>query len=145
MLNELCSEIRNYFTYNTSKFVGDFTIVGGELQEDCELQDGQYFRIVGSVFNDGVHQHPATDLHDEKFNGAVWQMAVPQEVIDLASEIEAWKEKYGGADSAALSPFTSESFGGYSYSKGTNANGGSSATWQSAFASRLNKWRKVRP
>lgn len=145
MLNELCSEIRNYFTYNTSKFVGDFTITGGELQEDCELQDGQYYRIVGSVFNDGVHQHPATDLHDETFNGAVWQMAVPQEVIDLASEIEVWKEKYGGADSAALSPFTSESFGGYSYSKGTNANGGSSATWQSAFASRLNKWRKVRP
>lgn len=145
MLSEICSEIKNYFTYNTTKYVGTFHIVGGELQEDCELQNDQYYRIVGSVFNDGVHKHPATDLHDETWNGGVWQMAVPQEVIDLSEEIEDWKTKYGGAESAALSPFTSESFGGYSYTKGASSNGGSGITWKSVFADRLNKWRKIRP
>ena len=144
MLSEICSEIKNYFTYNTTKYVGEFHIVGGELQEDCELQNGQYYRIVGSVFNDGVHQHPATDLHDETWNGGVWQMAVPQEVIDLSEEIDTWKTNYGGADSVALSPFTSESFGGYSYTKGATSSGGG-ITWKTVFADRLNKWRKIRP
>lgn len=144
MLSEICSEINNYFSNGLPKYVGEIAITEGVLDE-CGLQQGQYYRIIGSVFNDGVHQHPADDLQDEVFNGAVWHMGVPKEVIDLANEIKDWQTKYGGADSAALSPFTSESFGGYSYSKGTNANGGSSATWQSAFASRLNKWRKVRP
>lgn len=144
MLSEICSEIKNYFTYNTTKYVGEFHIVNGELQEDCELQNEQYYRIVGSVFNDGVHQHPATDLHDETWNGGVWQMAVPQEVIDLSEEIDTWKTNYGGADSVALSPFTSESFGGYSYTKGATSSG-SGITWKSVFADRLNKWRKIRP
>ena len=144
MLSEICSEIKNYFTYNTIKYVGEFHIVGGELQEDCELQNKQYYRIVGSVFNDGVHQHPATDLHDETWSGGVWQMAVPQEIIDLSEEIDTWKTNYGGADSVALSPFTSESFGGYSYTKGATSSGGG-ITWKTVFADRLNKWRKIRP
>ena len=76
-------------------------------------------------------------------------MAVPPSVIALSAEIEAWQEKYGGVDSTAMSPYTSESFGGYSYSKsrGGSGNGSSdsgSGTWQSVYANRLNKWRKIR-
>ena len=144
MLTELCQEIKNWF--DVDRVFDTFTIEGGELSLPF-LQDGQYFRIVGSVFNDGVYQYPASGLTDETFDGAVWAMAVPPAVIALAEEISAWQEKYGGADSAAMSPFQSESFGGYSYSKGSGSgSGGTDAgSWQSAFASRLNLWRKIRP
>lgn len=147
MLTELCKEINNWFEH--AKFLGTFTIKDGALTEDCELQEGQYFRIVGSVFNDGVHQYPANNLTDETFDGGVWAMAIPKDVIALSAEIQAWKDKYQSIDSAAMSPFNSESFGGYSYSKG---GGGSSSgkvdlsgTWQGAFADRLNHYRKIRP
>lgn len=145
MLTELCKEINNWFEQR--KYFGEFVVNDGELAGDFSLQDGQYFRIVGSVFNDGVYQYPATGLTDETFNGAIWAMAIPSEVIALASDIEAWKNKYQSIDSPAMSPYNSESFGGYSYSK---SSGGStsgsvdlSGTWQGAFADRLNHYRKI--
>lgn len=151
MLTELCKELNNWFDYNQPHFVGDFTIENGEFTKEMGLLQGQYYRIVGSVFNDGVHKFgDATDeIVDESFNGAVWAMAVPPEVIALANDIEAWKNKYQSLDSVAMSPFQSESFGGYSYSKGGSGSGSGnvdlSGTWQGAFADRLNHWRKIRP
>ena len=141
-LTDLCQEIRNWF--DLEKHFGNYEIVGGSLAADF-LADGQYFRIVGSVFNDGIHQYPATDLTDESFTGAVWALAIPKAVINLSTAIEEWRDKYEGVDSAAMSPYASESFGGYSYSKaGSSAGGGSSVSgWQSVFALRLNKWRKL--
>lgn len=146
MLTELCQELKNWF--DKDRFFGTFTISGGSIGlSETGIQNGQYFRIVGSVFNDGVHQYPAAGLTDETFDGAVWLMAVPQAVITLNQDIMAWQRKYGTADSEAMSPFTSESFGGYSYSKGSGSSGsdGGGVTWQSVFASRLNLWRKIRP
>lgn len=148
MLSELCKELNNWFSRDI--YLGTYHIEDGTFEVDF-LQEGQFFRIVGSVFNDGVYQYPPSGLADETFNGAVWAMSVPQEVITLSEEIDAWNEMYGGVGSANMSPYQSESFGGYSYSKGS-ANGygsgtgsGSGNTWQSAFASRLNNWRKIRP
>ncbi len=42
-------------------------------------------------------------------------------------------------------PYQSESFGGYTYTmKADNGGGNGGATsWQSAFAARMNKWRKL--
>ena len=149
MLSELCKELNNWFNYNQPKYFGDFVIDDGELLTECDLQDGQYYRIVGSLFNDGVHQHPADDLTDEMFSGALWAMAIPSEVIALADEIDAWKAKYQSLDSPSMSPFDSESFGGYSYSKSSgrssSGNVDLSGTWQGVFADRLNHWRKIRP
>ena len=145
MLTELCQELRNWF--EKEKYFGAFTIEEGQLTDSSFLQDGQYYRIVGSVFNDGVHKWPDDDLVDESFEGAIWAMAVPPTVIALSDEIDAWNAKYGGADSSAMSPFQSESFGGYSYSKtsgGSSSLGGSSVpTWKSIFADELNRWRKI--
>lgn len=142
MLTELCQELRNWF--DRERHVGTFTITGGNITADFLLQ-GQYFRIMGSVFSDGVHQYPAADLPDETFDGAVWALAIPQPVINLAQEIQGWRAKYEVAGSAAMSPFNSESFGGYSYSK--SGSGGASSTgatgWQAAFRSQLNRWRKL--
>ena len=151
MLTELCKELNNWFNYNQPKHFDVFKIENGQIVGDYGLQDGQYFRIVGSVFNDGVYKHPAEDLEDEIFDGALWEMAIPRDVISLAEDIEDWKDKYQSLDSPAMSPFTSESFGGYSYSKGSSGSGSSSGnidlsrTWQGAFADRLNHWRKIRP
>lgn len=142
MLTELCQELRNWF--DRERHVGTFTITGGNITADF-LQEGQYFRIMGSIFSDGVHQYPAADLPDETFEGAVWALAIPQAVINLSAEIDTWQTKYGGADGVATSPFASESFGGYSYSKATFSSSGGSgaATWQSVFKQQLNKWRKL--
>lgn len=138
MLTEICAELRNYFEVPNGRHFGKFEISGGSISPLDFLQDGQYFRIIGSIFNDGVYQYPATSLKDEVFEGAVWSMAVPPSVIDLAAEIE----EYNKSDDVKASPYTSESFGGYSYTKATDANG-APIGWQKAFASRLNRWRKL--
>lgn len=149
MLTELCKELNNWFDYNQPKCFGNIVIEGGVLATDCGIQDGQYFRIAGSLFNDGVYKYPAADLTDETFDGAVWLMAIPIDVIELANEISAWKNKYQSLDSPAMSPYNSETFGGYSYTKSGGASSSGnvdlSGTWQGAFADRLNHWRKIRP
>ena len=139
MLTELCQELRNWF--DRERHFGTFTIEGGELAVSF-LQEGQYFRIIGSIFNDGVHQYPIASLHDETFSGAVWALAIPEAVISLSNDIDNWQNKYGAVDSAAMSPFSSESFGGYTYSKASGSSG-SASDWRSAFANRLNRWRKI--
>ena len=138
MLTEICAELRNWFVVPNGVHIQTYTISGGSIEPLDFLQDGQYFRIIGSVFNDGVHQYHAADLTDEVFEGAVWSMAVPPAVIDLAAEIE----EYNKSDAGKASPFTSESFGGYSYTKATDANG-VPISWQKAFARRLDRWRKL--
>lgn len=145
MLSEVCRSVNNWFDKN--KLFAKFEIVGGVITNDImsTVQEGQYIRVVGSVFNDGVYQWPVTDLTDEVFQGAVWLMAVPKEFLELVDEIDAWQKKYGSVDSASMSPFTSESFGGYSYSKttGGSSDGSGNVSWQNTFNSRLNKWRKI--
>lgn len=161
MLTELCGYLKNWF--EKDKLYGDFVISENHITyadgTELPLQDGQYFRIIDSLFNDGVHvfchntssqpegegesdASPDT-LRDEAFNGLVWCLAIPQDVIQLADDITAWKAKYEGIDSQAMSPFNSESFGGYSYSKssGGSADGGNS--WQSVFGNRLMRYRKI--
>ena len=135
-LAELCAEVRNYF--ETDKRFGEFTISGGTFAPSDFIQDGQYFRIVGSTFNDGVYRYPATGLTDETFTGAVWAMSLPPDFIALSTEIE----EYNNSDAGKASPFTSESFGGYAYTKATDSNG-APIGWQKAFASRLDQWRKI--
>lgn len=150
MLTILCEYLRNWFDEECYKVIGTITIADGGISvrnNPITLKNGQYFRIIGSVFNDGVHQFPDDNLIDEEFSGAVWEMKVPREVVLLAEDIATWQAKYGAVGSPAMSPFNSESFAGYSYSKNTGAtgaNGNESATsWQSAFKSRLNLWRKM--
>ena len=139
MLEQVLMNIRNWFTVDGGIHSGTFTIEGGGITLPFLLTN-QYFRIVGSVFNDGIHQYPAVDLTDETFTGSVWALAVPKAVIDLADEIQKWQEK--NAD-ALSSPYQSESFGGYSYSKSTDAETGGAVTWQSAFKQQLSAWRKI--
>lgn len=134
-LTELCAELRNYF--EVSKHFGNFEISGGQISLDF-LKNGQYFRIIGSTFNDGVYQYPADDLTDELFAGAIWAMAVPPAVIALSAEIE----EFNNSNAAKPSPYVSESFGGYSYTKATDSDG-APLGWRKVYADRLRKWRKL--
>jgi hypothetical protein len=135
-LTDLCEELRNWF--DVSRHFGEFEIENGTIDLDF-LQEGQFFRIVGSVFNDGVYQYNnKLELKDEIFNGAIWAMAVPQNVLDVLESMTKWEEK--NAD-ALNSPYSSESFGGYSYNKATDENG--NLTVYGAFKKALNRWRKV--
>lgn len=151
MLTEICKELNNWFDRGLPKYFDNLSIVDNVVMQDgkpIEIKNGQYFRIVGSIFNDGVHLK-SSDLRltSEDFDGAVWLMAVPKAVVDLAAKIGAWVDKYGGVNSANLSPYNSESFGGYSYSKsgGGSASGdnASAGTWQGAFSKELALWRKI--
>jgi hypothetical protein len=67
-------------------------------------------------------------------------MAVPSSVIAQMEEINQWLEEN---QSALNSPYQSESFGGYSYTK-KSGDEGDSANWQSHFHKTLDRWRKIR-
>lgn len=139
MLEQVLTHIHNWFQVGI--YPRTYTISNGGVTLPF-LQDGQYFRIVGSLFNDGLHQYgPSMELlQDETFDGAVWALAIPKAVVELAGEIAAWQAKY---KDTVDSPYTSESFGGYSYSKASSADG-SPGGWQAAFRARLNPYRKLR-
>ena len=69
MLTELCKEINNWFEY--AKFFGTFTIENNVITGSYSLQENQYFRIVGSVFNDGAYKFDDDlELEDETFDGS---------------------------------------------------------------------------
>ena len=145
MLTDLCQELHNWF--DLVHYSGRFEVTGGVITASF-LAPGQYYRIIGSVFNDGVHKYTGEtdpDLTDEVWTGSVWALGIPKAVIDLAAQIKLWNDKYGGADSTAMSPYMSESFGGYSYSKGGSgsSNSATSTSWQGAFRNQLNRWRKL--
>ena len=139
MLEQVLRHLNNWFLVDIHE--GTFTVENGNIALPF-LQTNQYFRICGSVFNDGLHLYPAVDLTDEVFTGTVWALAVPKAVVSLSEDIDAWQEKNG---EAVLSPYTSESFGGYSYTKASGGTGGTSAItgWQDAFRGRLNDWRRI--
>lgn len=148
-MTEICASIKNYFLRSDSDITRrTYSIVSGTAPLDT-LLEGQYFRIVGSVLNDGVWQNTTTDLaklRPETFTGEIWSMSVPRDFEQLCDDINAWRTKNEAADSVNMSPFSSESFGGYSYSKGgssANNGGGSAVTWQSQFRSRLNTYRRI--
>ena len=139
MLEQVLRHLNNWFLVEIHE--GTFTVENGSITLPFLLTN-QYFRIVGSVLNDGLHQYPAVDLTDETFTGSVWALAVPKAVIDLSVEIEAWQEKNG---EAVASPYQTESFGAYSYTKRSARNdSGTLNGWQDAFRGRLNDWRKLK-
>ncbi len=149
MMTDLCQYLKNWFDTGCAVYEGTITIAGGTItcarnlfsSEQVPLEDGQYFRIQGSTFDDGVHIYPDTEM-DCTFEGVVTPMRVPYVVTQLATEIQAWRDKNEAVDSQAMSPYTSESFAGYSYNKGATDSNASSG-WQGAYKNRLSHWRKI--
>lgn len=148
MLTEFCAETKNYFLAHDAYDVhtGLFLVADRQIEPLDFLESGQYFRIVGSRFCDGVWRYGVDTLpRNEAFNGTIWAMSVPPAVESLCTEIENWIT--ANADTLN-SPFTSESFGGYSYSKamGNSASGKQGGySWKDHFASRLTPYRRIKP
>ena len=92
MLEQVLRHLNNWFLVPDGIHSGEFTVQDGSITLPF-LQTGQYFRVMGSVFNDGLHQYPEQDMTDETFDGAVWALSVPKSVISLADEITVWNEK----------------------------------------------------
>lgn len=131
-------EVNNFFV--KTQVYGEFTVTDGKL-ESSFISNNQYFLIDGSIFNDGLYLKGKESLTDETFNGTVSALAIPQAFLDLVSEIDEWQGKYSDA---VQSPYQSESFGGYSYSKvSSSSDGADKTTWQGVFKDRLNHWRKL--
>lgn len=142
MLENVLSHLKNWFLVPGGVHEGTFVVLNGGLDLPY-LQDGQYYRICGSLFNDGLHKYGdnADILTDEKFYGTVWALAVPKAVVELSETIAKWEEKNGDS---SRSPYNSESFGGYSYTRATDTATGGAVTWQAAFRGELSQWRKAR-
>lgn len=154
-ITEICMECRNFFAPAQKKdnrsyiHTGHFTISGHSVTPLDFIQTGQYFRIIGSAKNDGVYCNTTeglSALSDEVFDGAIWEMSVPKAFVSLCIDIDAWRKKNEDVESANMSPFSAESFAGYSYQKGTGraqSTATSVVTWQDQFAKRLNAWRRL--
>lgn len=135
MLEAVLAHLNNWFPERDGRRAGTYEIRNGALAAPF-LREGQYFRVRGSAFNDGLHRQGGEALRDEKFTGEVWALAIPPGVIALAQEIAAWREANPESDRV------SESFGGYSYTRGDGSSGFAGG-WQAAFAARLSPYRRA--
>lgn len=156
MLEQLLTYLHNWFRVKDSvdgKHPGTYTIEGGRIVLPF-LKPGQYFRLIGSDFSDGLYiygeaitdeNHTEVWLQDETFYGSIWALAIPRVILQLAkekSEIEA--KIFDVTGKFADSPFTSESFGGYSYSKDASGQLSALSSQRLEIMHRLNQYRKIR-
>lgn len=143
MITELCQELNNFFIKSEDdKHFGTFKVTNGQITPSFDLEQNQYFRIVGSKFNDGVYKFGVDTLPaDETIkDGALWCMYVPNDFINLVNEIEEWQNKYS---EIVDNPYKSESFNGYSYSL-KSGKSTDTVTYKDIFKSKLNKYRKIK-
>lgn len=136
MLYEILKHIRNFFPDEEHQKSGVFVVEGGAIHPFPNLSKGQYVLIEGSALNDGIWNDDLSKLEDETFTGTITPLKIPKEFLNLVAEIESYQAN------AKPSEYVSESFGGYSYTKARTASG-NVASWQSAFGTRLNAWRKI--
>lgn len=152
MLSEVCDFVHNYFEYEIHH--GTFSIVNGGIDLTGLVKSGQRFRILGSALNDGIYTYydesalynddddALAELMDETFTGAIVAMAIPKAFLKIVSDITEWQNKNS---QIVESPYTSESFGGYSYTKatGSGSNAGGVLGWRDIFKAKLNAYRRI--
>ena len=152
MLQQVLEYIHNYFRKETK--CGAWTIAGGAISPALSLKEGQRFWIIGSDLNDGVYTYRAdgifddddenaAGLHDETFAGTICALGVPPALVALTAEIKEWVDLNRDE---LNSPYQSESFNGYSYSRKTGSSGKNGGTgqfsWRDQFGTQLERWRK---
>ena len=138
-LYELLVYLRNFFPglhwqFTGAEITGNRIVIPG-------LETGDYYLIEGSRRNNGIHVYGDADLRNETYTGIITEICVPPEVLAILEEINTWQEKNA---EAVQSPYQSESFGGYSYTKASNSSAsGESTSLKTVFAPRLRRWRKI--
>lgn len=142
MLNKVLRYLNNYFY--RFKESGSYKIQDGKIKVKGDYIQGQYIKVQGSYFNDKVIKIISVEekeltlesVVDENFEGVIYSLAIPTELLELVTEIEEFETNN------KKSIYTSESFGNYSYSKNTNKDG-NVATWKDVFAVDLRGYRKI--
>lgn len=135
-MSDVMRHCRNWFV--AKEAYGQYAIVDGAINLP-DLLPGQSYIINGSTFNDGMHDS-TTGLVDETFTGLIQYQAIPQDFKNFVLEVQMWEEKYGAVSD---SPYQSESFGGYSYTKKDAGNGGMAWYDIPSIKARLSHWRKT--
>lgn len=136
MLYTVMRHIRNLFPGRAAERT--FIIENSGIDLSFLVKEGQYFLIEGSDLNDGVYQYNAElKLKDEEFVGRVTALRIPQEFLELVGRMEddVKSGKY-------YSPYSSESFGGYSYSRASGPSGAPANVFD-VYKPELNVWRKL--
>ena len=124
--------VRNCFERESIE--GSFSVSGGVL---APMPDAPFIAVSGSSWHDGVFpvgQLPDTS-HDETFDGKVWGLHPPDDFLALCEAISAYDDKN------PVGALQSESFGGYSYNRGTVSSAGNG--WEAAFAGQLLHYRRM--
>ena len=146
MLTEVCDYVHNYFESGTV-YTDDYEIADGSINLDSILKDGQRFKLCGSALNDGIYTYfHGGEVYDddgtkliymasEKFRGSI----VPVIFTSMVKDIKEWQERN---QAIIESPYQSESFGGYTYTKMTTSVSGL-LSWKNVFGSKLNAYRKI--
>lgn len=149
ILYQAMIECRNFFYQkngcNVVNEVGMFEIRDNTIELNRKPLTNQYLMIKGSVLNDGVYKvenvtssSPCTvlltDTQDETFNGTVYFLAVPSDFLELIEEIKKFNE--GTQETVSNGGIVSENYANYSYTLGTNKNGGV-ITWQDQYHDKL--------
>lgn len=142
-LDTYCADLKNYFIadFDHDIHLGEYTISDNTIKVDF-LEENQYFRIVGSKFNDGVYCYDnKLTLVDETFTGAIWAMSVPPTFLEAVNEAE----QYLTNNPIGLE-YQSESFGGYSYTINTSKKSLSNGFWYlpNTISTKLNRYRRLR-
>ena len=143
-LDDYCANLKNYFISDFDKDIhlGEYRISGNNIENVDFLAQNQYFRIVGSIFNDGVYKlDNKLTLVDETFKGAVWAMSVPPDFIEAVKEAEDYLSSHPfGIE------YQSETFGGYSYTRSSNQKSLSNGFWYlpNTISTKLNRYRRLR-
>lgn len=147
MLLELLSELKNYF--EVEKVKGDFTLTSNSLLLNSTVnkpQVGQYIYIRSTLNRAvckviGINKDTLSLQCENNFQlvddnvKQVSYLAIPQQIISLSTQIEEFETKN------IMSPYTSESFGGWSGSRAQGRNG--NITWQEAFSGKLKPFKKM--
>lgn len=139
---DVMRHVNNFF--ETGYRATTYSISGGILSPNDVLRPGMWIYISGSFFWDGVWkigegwklEGAPENAADDTFVGRVYFLAPPADFLALCDEIAEYNEKN------AVSPYQSESFGEYSYTRATGKDGGVLG-WQQAFADRLRPFRRM--
>lgn len=136
---DVMRQCRNYFA---SGWVdGTFSISGNALPE---FEDGYIF-ISGSRHHDGVWfvtggyltGRDVDGMPDEDFTGRVWLLSPTGDFLALCREIAGYDEKN------PVGAYQSESFGGYSYTRGGTGAASGNYSWQAAYYDALTPYRRM--
>lgn len=142
-ITRMCTILHNFFTDKNHIFYNIYTIPDNILNNNF-INKGQYFRITGSCFNNGVYCNISEDLKrlkNETFKGSIWVMDVPPDFISLCEEVERFNAKIAEL-SGNFRGYSAESWGGYSYNLPTSAPS-YMHDWQYKIKQAMNAYRKI--